>query len=155
MLASSRQQPIEKIPVHAIRAGDIVGDHTVIFAGTAERVELTHRAQGRDVFAQGALKAAAHPGNRSIAVGDLPRVTIDAVASTRWDSLRDLLALRDEIGQLVGADQPGWTPPVDLYETASEFVLTAELPGLVRDQIDIQADDFRIAISGARTSWQS
>ena len=58
VLASSRQQPVEKIPVHAIRAGDIVGDHTVIFAGTAERVELTHRAQGRDVFAQGALKAA-------------------------------------------------------------------------------------------------
>ena len=56
------------------------------------------------------------------------------------------------MGQLAGTDQPGWTPPVDLYETAGEFVLTAELPGLVRDQIDIQADDFRIAISGARTA---
>jgi len=57
-LAASRQQPVEQIPVHAIRAGDIVGDHTVVFAGGAERLELTHRAHSRDVFAQGALKAA-------------------------------------------------------------------------------------------------
>ena len=54
------------------------------------------------------------------------------VAFTRWDSLHDLLALHEQIGQLVGADAPGWTPPVDLYETADEFVLTAELPGLTR-----------------------
>ncbi len=45
-------------PIHAIRAGDIVGDHTVIFAGPSERLELTHRAQSRDVFAKGALAAA-------------------------------------------------------------------------------------------------
>ena len=51
------------------------------------------------------------------------------VAFTRWDPLRDLLALHDQIGQLVGSDAPGWTPPVDLYETAGAFVLTAELPG--------------------------
>jgi 4-hydroxy-tetrahydrodipicolinate reductase len=57
-LAASRKQPVEQIPVHAIRAGDIVGDHTVVFAGPAERLELTHRAHSRDVFAQGALKAA-------------------------------------------------------------------------------------------------
>ena len=69
---------------------------------------------------------------------------------TRWDSLRDLLALHEQIGQLVGADAPGWTPPVDLYETATEFVLTAELPGLSRSEIDIHAEDFRILIRGAR-----
>ena len=46
------------------------------------------------------------------------------MAFTRWDSLRDLLALHEQIGQLVGADAPGWTPPVDLYETAIGFVLT-------------------------------
>ena len=46
------------IPVHAVRAGDIVGDHTVILAGPSERLELTHRAQSREVFAQGALRAA-------------------------------------------------------------------------------------------------
>ncbi len=48
----------EEIAVHAVRGGDIVGDHTVLFAGDGERIELTHRASSRDVFAQGALRAA-------------------------------------------------------------------------------------------------
>ena len=48
----------EEIPTHAIRAGDIVGDHTIIYAGAGERIELTHRAQSRDPFALGALRAA-------------------------------------------------------------------------------------------------
>jgi HSP20 family protein len=74
------------------------------------------------------------------------------VAFTRWDPLRDLLALHEQIGQLVGTDAPGWTPPVDLYETSSEFVLTAELPGLTRDQIEIHAEDNRIVIRGARAA---
>lgn len=43
----------------SVRAGGIVGDHTLIFAGPNERLELVHRAQSRDVFAQGALEAAA------------------------------------------------------------------------------------------------
>ena len=42
----------------ALRGGDVVGDHTVIFAGDGERVELTHRASSRRNFAQGALRAA-------------------------------------------------------------------------------------------------
>ncbi len=57
-LAAARGQANDAIPVHAVRAGDIVGDHTVILAGPAERLELTHRAHSRDVFAQGALQAA-------------------------------------------------------------------------------------------------
>jgi HSP20 family protein len=73
------------------------------------------------------------------------------VAFTRWDPLRDLIALQDQIGQLVGTDAPGWTPPVDLYETPSEFVLTAELPGLSREQIDISVEENRINIRGERT----
>jgi HSP20 family protein len=72
------------------------------------------------------------------------------VVFTRWDPLRDLLALHEQLGHLVGTDAPGWTPPVDLYETPNEFVLTAELPGLARDQIDIHAEDGRIVIRGAR-----
>jgi HSP20 family protein len=74
------------------------------------------------------------------------------VAFTRWDSLRDLLALHEHIGQLVGAEAPGWIPPVDLYETPIEFVLTAELPGLSRDQIDIHVEEFRVVVRGARTA---
>lgn len=57
-LAAARREPAGSIPVHAIRAGDIIGDHTVILAGPAERLELTHRAHSREVFAQGALRAA-------------------------------------------------------------------------------------------------
>ncbi len=74
------------------------------------------------------------------------------VAFTRWDPLRDLLALQEQIGQLVGADAPGWTPPVDLYETAGAYVLTAEVPGLPREAIDIHAEENRIVIRGERTS---
>lgn len=47
-----------EIGMHAIRGGDVVGDHTVIFANTGERVELTHKASSRDTFAKGALRAA-------------------------------------------------------------------------------------------------
>lgn len=48
-----------EIGFHAIRAGDIVGDHTVLFAGDGERFEITHRAHSRDCFQRGAVKAAA------------------------------------------------------------------------------------------------
>jgi 4-hydroxy-tetrahydrodipicolinate reductase len=47
-----------EIGIHAIRGGDVVGDHTVIFAADGERVELTHKASSRDTFANGALRAA-------------------------------------------------------------------------------------------------
>jgi HSP20 family protein len=76
------------------------------------------------------------------------------VAFTRWDPLRDLLALHDQIGQLVGTDAPGWTPAVDLYETEHAFILTAELPGLTRDQIEIHAEESRIVIRGDRSGVQ-
>ncbi|MBI3084167.1 MAG: 4-hydroxy-tetrahydrodipicolinate reductase [candidate division NC10 bacterium] len=48
----------EEIGVHAIRAGDIVGEHTILFGGMGERIEITHRAHSRDNFAFGALRAA-------------------------------------------------------------------------------------------------
>jgi 4-hydroxy-tetrahydrodipicolinate reductase len=47
-----------EIGMHSIRGGDVVGDHTVIFAGIGERVELTHKASTRETFAKGALRAA-------------------------------------------------------------------------------------------------
>jgi len=61
-----------EIGVHAVRAGDIVGEHTVLFAGTGERFEITHRAHSRDTFAGGAVRAAIwvagkQPGNYSMA----------------------------------------------------------------------------------------
>jgi 4-hydroxy-tetrahydrodipicolinate reductase len=47
-----------EIGLHSVRGGDVVGDHTVIFAGAGERVELTHKASSRETFAHGALRAA-------------------------------------------------------------------------------------------------
>ena len=46
----------EEIGIHSIRAGDIVGDHTVLFSGPGERIELTHRAHSRDTFAIGTIR---------------------------------------------------------------------------------------------------
>jgi 4-hydroxy-tetrahydrodipicolinate reductase len=51
-------RPPGEIGVHALRGGDVVGDHTVIFAGLGERLELTHKAADRAIFARGALRAA-------------------------------------------------------------------------------------------------
>ena len=48
----------KEIGVHSIRGGDVVGDHTVTFAGAGERLELTHKAASRETFALGALRAA-------------------------------------------------------------------------------------------------
>jgi 4-hydroxy-tetrahydrodipicolinate reductase len=75
ILADVRQQQLKKvlrhgreglvgertaaeIGMHSIRGGDVVGDHTVIFATNGERVELTHKAASRETFANGALRAA-------------------------------------------------------------------------------------------------
>ncbi len=54
------------------RVGDVVGDHTVTFAGPCERLELTHRAQSRDVFAQGALSAALCVCGKKPGLYDMP-----------------------------------------------------------------------------------
>lgn len=52
------QRGKKEIGIQTIRAGDIIGEHTVIFGGLGERVEITHKASSRDTFARGALRAA-------------------------------------------------------------------------------------------------
>ena len=52
------QEIQNEIPIQSIREGDIVGEHTVIFVGPTERLELTHWAASREIFARGALRAA-------------------------------------------------------------------------------------------------
>ncbi len=52
-------RPEKELGVHALRGGDVVGDHTVYFFGPGERLEVTHRAHSRENFARGALRAAA------------------------------------------------------------------------------------------------
>ena len=55
---STSERTSHEIGIHALRGGDVVGDHTVIFAANGERVELTHKASSRETFANGALRAA-------------------------------------------------------------------------------------------------
>lgn len=52
------ERPPNEVGVHALRGGDVVGDHTVLFAAPGERVELTHKAGDRGIFGRGAIRAA-------------------------------------------------------------------------------------------------
>jgi 4-hydroxy-tetrahydrodipicolinate reductase len=54
----SGERTRKEIGMHSLRGGDVVGDHTVVFAAEGERIELTHKASSRDTFAGGALRAA-------------------------------------------------------------------------------------------------
>lgn len=64
----------QEIGMHALRGGDVVGDHTVIFAGQGERIELTHKASSRDTFAIGSLRAVLWLRGRSPALYDMQDV---------------------------------------------------------------------------------
>jgi HSP20 family protein len=72
------------------------------------------------------------------------------VAFTRWDPLQDLLALHERINRLAGSDEAGWMPPVDLYEAPERYVLTAEVAGLSREDIQIQIQDGKLTLRGER-----
>ncbi len=62
-------RPCAKIGFSTIRGGDIVGEHTVMFAGEGERVELTHKASNRNIFAKGAVRAASWGYKNKISAG--------------------------------------------------------------------------------------
>jgi HSP20 family protein len=71
------------------------------------------------------------------------------VAFTRWDPLRDLLAIQQRLDRF--APGPGgWMPPVDLHETSDRYVITAELPGISQEDIQIHAHEGRLTLSGVR-----
>jgi len=63
-----------EIGIQSVRAGDVVGEHTVIFAGPGERIEITHRAHSRDNFARGALVAARWVSDRPPGLYDMQDV---------------------------------------------------------------------------------
>ena len=60
--------------MHSIRGGDVVGDHTVHFLGTGDRLEITHRASSRDTFATGAVRAALWLAGRPAGLYDMRSV---------------------------------------------------------------------------------
>ncbi|OEC85115.1 MULTISPECIES: 4-hydroxy-tetrahydrodipicolinate reductase [Methanobacterium] len=60
-----------EIGVHAVRSGDIVGDHTVLFAGEGERIEIIHRAHSRQAFVSGVIKAVRYVVGASKEISDM------------------------------------------------------------------------------------
>jgi HSP20 family protein len=72
-----------------------------------------------------------------------------AVAFTRWDPIRDLLAIQQRLDRFAPGPA-GWVPPVDLQELPDGYVLTAEVPGLEREDLDITLHDGRLTVSGVR-----
>jgi 4-hydroxy-tetrahydrodipicolinate reductase len=68
------ERTVAEVGVHALRGGDVVGDHTVLFAALGERLELTHRASDRGIFARGALRAAQWVASRPPGVYDMQDV---------------------------------------------------------------------------------
>ena len=71
------------------------------------------------------------------------------MAFARWDPIRDLLAIQQRLDRFAPGPA-GWMPPVDLHETATEYVVTAELPGVRREDLQIHVHDGRITLSGVR-----
>lgn len=68
------QRTDEEIGIQTVRAGDITGDHTILFGGIGERLELIHRAHNRDNFAKGAIRAAKWINNKTPGLYDMQDV---------------------------------------------------------------------------------
>ena len=66
------------------------------------------------------------------------------------DPLRDLRAWQERLERLASQHGTAWAPPIDVYETDDRYVVTAEVPGLAREQIDLAVHDNRLLIRGTR-----
>ena len=72
-----------------------------------------------------------------------------SVAFARWDPIRDLLAIQQRLDRFKPGPS-GWVPPIDLHETATDYVLTAELPGVRQEDVHIHLQDNRLTLAGSR-----
>jgi 4-hydroxy-tetrahydrodipicolinate reductase len=68
------ERTASEVGIHSLRGGDVIGDHTVMFAALGERIELTHKASDRSIFARGALRAAQWIVSRQPGVYDMQDV---------------------------------------------------------------------------------
>ena len=71
------------------------------------------------------------------------------MAFARWDPIRDLLAIQQRLDRFAPGPS-GWMPPVDLHETPDEYVITAEVPGLAREDVEIHVNEGQLTLSGTR-----
>ena len=64
--------------------------------------------------------------------------------------MRDLLAWQERLGRLTPSPPESWTPAIDVYETAAAYIVTAEVPGLRREEIELAVEDWQLTIRGQR-----
>jgi HSP20 family protein len=69
-----------------------------------------------------------------------------------FDPLRDLHAWQERLEQMASQTGAAWAPPIDVYETADRYVVTAEVPGIAREQIELAIEENRLTIRGSRPS---
>ena len=69
-----------------------------------------------------------------------------------WDPMHDLLTMQERLESLFGPATPGWVPPADLCELSDRYVLTIELPGLMRDDVQLDVRDGVLVLRGRRPS---
>jgi HSP20 family protein len=73
------------------------------------------------------------------------------MAITRWDPLRDLLSMEEDLERALGApSRQGWTPTMDVRETDDQFEITVDLPGLEPSDVSVTYEDGTLTISGKR-----
>jgi HSP20 family protein len=66
------------------------------------------------------------------------------------DPARDLLTMQERLENLFGRSSPGWVPAADLFETREQFILSIELPGLCRSDVEIAFASNKLTVSGQR-----
>ena len=66
------------------------------------------------------------------------------------DPLRDLRAWQERLERIASQQASPWAPPIDVYETEDRYVISAEMPGLTREQIELSVQDNRLTIRGER-----
>ena len=67
------------------------------------------------------------------------------------DPLRDLRAWQERLERLAAQHATAWAPPIDVYETDDRYVITAEVPGITREEVDLSLHDNRLTIRGTRS----
>lgn len=72
------------------------------------------------------------------------------MAFARWDPVRDLLAIQLKMERLPAPAPQGWVPAADLCETADAYLVTAELPGVARQQVRVEVHDGHLVLHGRR-----
>lgn len=68
------------------------------------------------------------------------------------DPLRDLRAWQERLERLAAQHATAWAPPIDIYETDDRYVITAEVPGIAREQVELALQDNRLTIRGSRSA---